>query len=72
MMLAVLGAFGWVAALGPAFYCSLAMIAAAIVFEHWSAAKRDLAAINRAFFSSNAFVGVVFVLGVFLDQLWPR
>ena len=72
MMLVVLGAFGWVAGLGLAFYCSLAMIAAAIVFEHWSASKRDIAAINRAFFSSNAFVGVVFVLGVFLDQLWPR
>lgn len=72
MMLAVLGAFGGVASLGPAFFWSLAMIAAALVFEHWSAAKRDLAAINRAFFSSNAFVGVVFVLGVFLDQLWPR
>ena len=71
MMLAVLAAFGWVAGLGGAFFWSLAMIAGAIVFEHWTAAKRDLAAINRAFFSSNAFVGVVFVLGVFLDQLWP-
>ena len=72
LMLAVLAAFGWSAALGPAFFWSLTMIAAAIVFEHWTAAKRDLAAINRAFFSSNAFVGVIFVLGVFLDQLWPR
>ncbi len=71
MMLAVLAAFGWVAGLGGAFYWSLAMIGGAIIFEHWTAAKRDLAAINRAFFSSNAFVGVVFVLGVFLDQLWP-
>lgn len=72
LMLAVLAAFAWFAALGPAFYWSLAMIAAAIAFEHWTAAKRDLAAINRAFFSSNAFVGVVFVLGVFFDQLWLR
>ncbi len=72
MMLAVLGAFGWCAGLRGAFFWSLAMIAGAIVFEHWIAAKRDIAAINRAFFSSNAFVGVVFVLGVFLDQLWPR
>ena len=72
MMLAVLVAFGWSAGLQAAFFWSLAMIASAIVFEHWTAAKRDLAAINRAFFSSNAFVGVVFVLGVFLDQLWPR
>ena len=69
-MLGVLCAFGWVGGLGTAFVCSLGLIAAALVFEHWSAAQRDLAAINRAFFSSNAFVGVAFVLGVFLDRLW--
>ncbi len=72
MMLCVLAGFAFSAKLGPAFFASLAVIAVAILFEHWTAAKRDLAAINRAFFSSNAFVGVVFVLGVFLDQLWPR
>ena len=71
-MLAVLGAFGWVAGLGTVFVWTLAIIAAALVFEHWSAGKRDIAAINRAFFSSNAFVGVVFVLGVFLDRVWPQ
>ena len=72
LMLAVLGAFGWAARLGPAFFASTGMIAVALLFEHWSAAKRDITAINRAFFSSNAFVGVVFVLGVLADQLWPR
>ena len=72
LMLAALAAFGWTAHLGPAFYGSTGMIAAALIYEHWSAAKRDIAAINRAFFSSNAFVGVVFVLGVLADQLWPR
>ena len=72
LMLAVLGAFGWTARLGPAFFASTGMIAVALLFEHWSAAKRDITAINRAFFSSNAFVGVVFVLGVLADQLWPR
>ena len=72
MMLAVLGAFGWQAGLGRVFVGTLGMIAAALVFEHWSAGKRDIAAINRAFFSSNAFVGLVFVLGVFLDRVWPR
>ena len=71
-MLAALGAFGWFAGLGTVFAWTLGMIAAALVFEHWSAGKRDLAAINRAFFSSNAFVGVVFVLGVFLDRVWSR
>ena len=72
LMLAALGAFGWVAKLGPAFFASLAVMSLALIYEHRSAARRDIAAINRAFFSSNAFVGVVFVLGVLVDQLWPR
>ena len=72
LMLAALGAFGWSAKLGPAFFASLAVMSLALIYEHISAARRDLAAINRAFFSSNAFVGVVFVLGVLADQLWPR
>ena len=72
LMLAALGAFGWAATLGPAFFASLAVVSLALIYEHLSAAKRDIAAINRAFFSSNAFVGVVFVLGVLVDQLWPR
>ncbi len=72
LMLASLGAFGWVAKLGPAFFTSMAVMSLALIYEHFSAARRDIAAINRAFFSSNAFVGVVFVLGVFVDQLWPR
>ena len=72
LMLAALGAFGWLAKLGPAFFTSMAVMSLALFYEHLSAARRDLAAINRAFFSSNAFVGVVFVLGVLVDQLWPR
>ena len=72
LMLAALGAFGWSAKLGPAFFSSMAVMSLALIYEHLSAARRDIAAINRAFFSSNAFVGVVFVLGVLVDQLWPR
>lgn len=72
MMLAVLALFGWSAQLGVAFYASLAVIAGALVYEHRSASHLDLAAINRAFFSSNAFVGVVFVGGVFIDQVCLR
>lgn len=72
MMLPVLGAFGWLAGLGTPFGWTLGVIAAALLFEHWSAGKRDLAAINHAFFSSNAFVGVVFLLGVSVDRLCAR
>jgi 4-hydroxybenzoate polyprenyltransferase len=72
VMLAVLAAFGWIARLGAGFGVSLAFVAAALVYEHRSAARQDVAAINRAFFASNAFVGVVFVVGVFVDRVWLR
>ena len=71
-MLATLLVFGWIAALGPAFFAALALIAGALVFEHRSAARLDLAGINRAFFASNAFVGAIFLLGTLLDQVPAR
>jgi 4-hydroxybenzoate polyprenyltransferase len=63
MFLALL-AFGFVASLGPAYFCGLPLVAGALVYEHRSAAKLDLAGINRAFFQSNAFVSAVFLLTV--------
>ncbi len=69
IMLAMLAAFGWSAQLGAAFYSSLLFVAGALIYEHRSAARLDVVAINRAFFASNAFVGVVFVLGIFADQV---
>jgi len=68
MFCALLG-FGWGARLGVIYFVAMSLIAGALVFEHRSARKRDLAAINRAFFQSNAFVSVVFVAGVAVD-LW--
>ena len=70
MMLAVLVAFGLIAQLGVAFYASLVLVTGALVFEHRSAARLNVAGINRAFFASNAFVGLVFVLGIFVDQVF--
>ncbi len=72
IMLAVLVAFGWTAQLGVPFYASLVLVAGALIYEHRSAAQLDVAAINRAFFASNAFVGAVFVLGIFIDQVLLR
>ncbi len=69
LMLVVLAIFGWLARLGDSFYVSLVLVAGALVFEHRSAARLDVAGINRAFFTSNAFVGLVFVLGIFVDQV---
>ncbi len=72
VMLAVLLAFGWLAQLGSGFYGALVLVAGALVFEHRSAAQLDVAGINRAFFASNAFVGLVFLLGIFADQVLFR
>jgi 4-hydroxybenzoate polyprenyltransferase len=69
LMFAALAGFGWLAGLGRVFFASLALIAAALVFEQRSARRLDVQGINRAFFQSNAFVSVVFVAAVFLDVL---
>ena len=60
--------FGFVAKLGPIYYWSLPLVAAALVYEH-KTEKRDLAGINRAFFQSNAFVSAVFLVAVCADRL---
>lgn len=62
--LAMLGAligFGMAASLGEIYFCGVALIAGALVYEHRSAAHLDLAGVNRAFFQSNAFVGAIFL-----------
>ena len=65
---AALIGFGLVAKLGPLYYWSMPLIAAALVYEH-KIGKLDLAGINRAFFQSNAFVSAVFLLAVCADRL---
>lgn len=66
-MFATLIGFGIVAALGPIFYCAMPLIAAALVYEHRCATRLNLAAINSAFFHSNAFVSAVFLIAIWLD-----
>ena len=63
-MFLALFAFGFVASLGAVYFYGLPLVAGALVYEHWSAARLDLAGINRAFFQSNAFVSAVFLLTV--------
>ncbi len=60
--------FGVTAKLGAAYFWSLLLIAAALLYEH-KTEKRDLAGINRAFFQSNAFVSAVFLVAVCFDRL---
>jgi 4-hydroxybenzoate polyprenyltransferase len=68
LMFGVLIAFGFVAGLGMIYYSAMPFIAGALIYEHRSASKLDLGAINRAFFQSNAFVSGVFVVAVAADR----
>src|SRR6266480_3478014 len=61
-------AFGMVAQLGPVYYWSMSLVAAALFYEHRTE-KLDLGGINRAFFQSNAFVSAVFLIAVCVDRL---
>ncbi len=68
----LLAAFGWAAGLGLLFYAGLALVFAALVYEHVTARRMDAGAINKAFFQSNAFVGFVFVGTIFADTCLKR
>ncbi len=63
-MFAALLAFGFAASLGTIYFIGMALVAGALVYEHRSAGRLDLAGINRAFFQSNAFVSAVFLVSV--------
>ncbi|HEY1489427.1 MAG TPA: 4-hydroxybenzoate octaprenyltransferase, partial [Verrucomicrobiae bacterium] len=69
LVLVALIGFGMVARLGPVYFSAMALVAAALFFEHRSAQSLDVAGINRAFFQSNAFVSAVFLGAVCLDRL---
>ena len=60
MLIALIG-FGFAASLGAIYFCGMPFVAAALIYEHRSAARLDLVGINRAFFQSNAFVSAVFL-----------
>jgi 4-hydroxybenzoate polyprenyltransferase len=62
-------AFGISAALGTIYHVSLVLVLGALLYEHRAASRRDVAGINRAFFQSNAFVSLVFVLATALDVM---
>jgi len=64
LALAGLAIFGWSASLGMPYWLAVLGILAALIYEHHQAARNDdLGTINRAFFNSNAVVGLLFVLG---------
>ena len=61
--------FGLIARLGVIYYGAMPFILAILVYEHRSARRLDVAAINRAFFQSNACVSAIFLLAVCIDRL---
>ena len=71
MLLCLVG-FGRLSNLGWIYYVSLFLVAGTLIYEHRAAVTLDLGAINRAFFQSNAFVSVIFVLAVGVDLLLLR
>jgi 4-hydroxybenzoate polyprenyltransferase len=68
LMFTALIAFGFTAKLGIIYYVAMPLVAGALIYEHRSARKLDLAGINRAFFQSNAFVSALFVAAVAADR----
>lgn len=68
VMFLLLVGFGLAAGLGSIYFGSLALVLAALIYEHRVAVRLDLDAINQAFFASNAFVGLVFVLATLADR----
>lgn len=67
-MFCALLAFGVVAHLGTVYFAAMLVVAAALFYEHRAARRLDLAAVNRAFFQSNAFVSAVFFAAVAIDR----
>jgi 4-hydroxybenzoate polyprenyltransferase len=69
-MFAALILFGVAARLGILYFAAMPIVAGALFYEHRSAAQNDIAAVNRAFFNSNAFVSVIFLAAVCADQFF--
>jgi|ERR1700736_870510 len=70
-LMAVIGliVFGVSSRLGAWYFGAMPLIVATLFYEHYYARRLDVAAINRAFFQSNAFVSIVFLVAVCLDRL---
>ncbi|PYK29675.1 MAG: 4-hydroxybenzoate octaprenyltransferase [Verrucomicrobia bacterium] len=69
IILVALVTFGVLAHLGLIYFYAMPIVAAALIFEHRSAKALDVAATNRAFFQTNAFVSVLFLGAVCLDRM---
>ena len=69
IMFLALIAFGLTAGLGWIYFGAMPLVGLALFYEHRSARRLDVAAINQAFFVSNAIVSAVFLIAVWADCL---
>ncbi|MFF2650834.1 menaquinone biosynthesis prenyltransferase MqnP [Streptomyces sp. NPDC058045] len=67
-----MGLFVWYALAtdaGVFFWLGLAIVAAAFVYEHTLVRPHDLSRLNRAFFTTNGFIGIALFLAALADLL---
>ena len=69
LMLAGLIAFGLSAHLGNIYWCGLLPVPFLLVYEHRIARTLDVAKINKAFFDTNALIGLLFAIVTATDRL---
>lgn len=71
-MFLCLVAFGWLAALGVWYWVGLGLMLPVLLYEHHVARGGDMRAIDKAFFTSNAVVGAIFVASLVMALVvWP-
>ena len=67
-MFACLVLFGTIAHLGFIYFAAMPVVAGMLWYEHRAARVLDVAAVNRAFFNSNAWVSGLFLVAVCFDR----
>lgn len=64
--------FGHLVNFGAVWLAAWMTVLGAVIYEHYSAARLDIAGINRAFFTSNAFVSVVILVAAIVETMILR
>lgn len=69
MLLGLIG-FGLSAHLGIIYFLGLIPVPFLLIYEHRIARTLDLGKINKAFFETNAVIGLLFVVILVADRIW--
>ena len=70
LMLVALVLFGLTASLGPIYFLGLIPVPLLLLYEHRIARTLDVEKINRAFFETNAVIGLLFVAITAADRIF--